>query len=129
MRIEHIGLAVTAPQSMADWYVTHLGFHRRFDGGSDADGVAFIADPTQEVMLELFRIPGTPPLPWEELAPLTLHLALHSDDPPADAARLVQAGATFLERNPRTPNPGDILILLRDPWGGVIQLVKREKAL
>ena len=126
MIIEHIGLAVTAPHSMADWYIQHLGFTLRRGGGSDQDGVAFIADPSQEVMIELFRNPVTPAMTWDGLAPLTLHFALKSDDPLADAARLVAAGATFIERNARTPNPGDILILLHDPWGNVLQLVKRE---
>jgi glyoxylase I family protein len=129
MIIEHIGLAVNAPHSMADWYIQHLGFQMRFGGGGDEDGLAFIADPAQDVMLELFRNPVTPPMTWEGLAPLSLHFALKSDDPLADSARLIEAGAIFIERNMRTPNPGDILILMRDPWGNTIQLVKREKPL
>ena len=129
MIIEHIGLAVTAPHSMANWYMKHLGFQMRFSGGNDEGGVAFISDPAQDVMLELFRNNVTPPMNWEGMAPLTLHFAFKSDDPLIDAARLVDAGATFLERNTITPNPGDILILMHDPWGNVIQLVKREKSL
>jgi glyoxylase I family protein len=127
MKIEHIGLAVTAPHTMADWYIRHLGFEMRLSRGSDADGMAFIADPAQDVMLELFRNPVTPAMTWEGLAPLTLHFALKSDDPLADADRLVAAGASFVERNARTPNAGDILILLHDPWGNVIQLARRVK--
>jgi catechol-2,3-dioxygenase len=38
MIIEHIGLAVTAPHTMAAWYIQHLGFHMRRSGGSDQDG-------------------------------------------------------------------------------------------
>jgi glyoxylase I family protein len=127
MKIEHIGLAVNAPHSMANWYIQHLGFSMRLGRGSDQDGVAFIGDPSQDVMLELFRNPVTPAMTWEGLAPLTLHFALTSDDPLADADRLVAAGASFVERNTRVPNAGDILILLHDPWGNVIQLARREK--
>jgi glyoxylase I family protein len=129
MIIEHIGLSVRAPHAMAEWYIQHLGFQMRFSGGNDEDGVAFIADPAQDVMLELFRNPVTPAMTWDGLAPLTLHFALKSEDPLGDAARLMEAGAAFVERNLRTPNPGDILILMRDPWGNTIQLVKREKPL
>ena len=114
---------------MANWYVKHLGFTIRVIQGSDENGMAFISDPAQDVMLELFRNNVTPPITWEAMAPLTLHFALKSDDPLADATRLVEGGATFLERNTITPNPGDILILLRDPWGNTIQLAKREKEL
>ncbi len=129
MKLEHIGLAVPAAQAMADWYVQHLGFSARFRGGDDRDGVAFVSDPQQDVMLELISNPVVPPPDWKEWAPLTLHFAFRSADPLADAARLEAAGASFIERNARTPNTGDILILMRDPWGNVIQLVKRSREL
>ena len=129
MKIEHIELAVPAAHAMADWYVRNLGFQIRFSGGSEHDGVAFISDPDQDVMLELFSNPRVPPVDWSGLAPLTLHIAFRSEDPIADSTRLEKAGAAFVERNGRTPNPGDILILMRDPWGNVIQLARREKEL
>ena len=129
MIIEHIGLAVSAVQSMAGWYGQHLGLGVRFRGGNDQDGVAFISAPGQDVMLELSTRPGLAVPDWPGLPPLTLHFAFKSEDPYADAERLEAAGATFVERNTRVPTQGDILILMRDPWGNVIQLVKRAKEL
>jgi catechol-2,3-dioxygenase len=127
MIIEHIGISVSAPISMAEWYVQHLGFTIRRSRGDDQDGVAFISDPNQEVMLELFNNTVTPPLDSPSLAPLTLHIAVKSPDPAADVARLERVGAKRADPNAPIPDRGDILVLLRDPWGNVIQLAKREK--
>ncbi len=127
MIIEHIGISVAAPLSMAEWYVQHLGFTIRRSRGDDRDGVAFISDPDQGVMLEIFKNPVTPPLDSSSLVPLALHIALKSPDPAADVARLERAGAKRADPNAPIPDRGDILVLMRDPWGNVIQLVKREK--
>jgi glyoxylase I family protein len=124
MHIEHIGLSVPEPLKMAAWYQTHLGFSIRTQAGDDGDGVAFITAQDQQIMLELFRLPEVPQPDYRSWQPLQLHIALTSADPDADCSRLQIAGAEYVEHCARKM-PGDVLILMRDPWGLVIQLVKR----
>jgi uncharacterized glyoxalase superfamily protein PhnB len=128
MNIEHVGLIVRAPISMARWYEQNLGFQIRFSGGDDEDGVAFLTDGSGRVMLELAILPNVAPLEFQSLEPLQLHIAVTSADPEADCRRLQAAGAVFVEKCARTL-PGDTLLLLRDPWGTVIQLAKRGREL
>ena len=80
MKIEHIGLSVSKPISMANWYVEHLGFIIRRQDGNDQKGVAFISDAKQETMLELFDNNVTPPLEGYALSPLAVHIAIASHD-------------------------------------------------
>jgi uncharacterized glyoxalase superfamily protein PhnB len=58
--------------------------------------------------------------------PSLVHLAFVSPDPQADRDRLVAAGASIVEALLQTP-AGDELVMLRDPWGLALQLVKRAK--
>jgi len=75
-------------------------------------------------MLEIGKIPGVTPLCGMLAHPLQLHIALLSGDPEKDAAYLVSKGAVFVEKCPIT-RPGELLLLLKDPWGNSLQLVKR----
>ena len=86
--------------------------------------MAFITDGSDKVMLELGKIPDVPPLTKGVSHHLQLHIALRSDDPDKDADYLVSKGATFIEKCP-IKRPGENLIVLSDPWGNTIQLVKR----
>lgn len=126
MKIEHVGLSVVQPITMANWYVANLGFIIRRSDGNDQKGLAFISDPSQEAMLELFNNNVTPPLDSASMSPLTVHIAVASRNLEADVKRLVSAGAVFVEGDPKKTS-GDVLVLLRDPWGYVIQLVKRAQ--
>ena len=126
MKIEHIGLSVKDPISMANWYVANLGFVIRRTNGTDQKGLAFISDPSQETMLELFNNNVTPPLDPAAMSPLIVHIAVKSSDPEADLQRLVKAGCVYVEGDPKATT-SDVLVLLRDPWGMVIQLAKRLK--
>jgi len=58
--------------------------------------------------------------------PLLMHVAYVSDNPAADQDRLVEAGAVVADELMTTPS-GDAIVMLRDPWGVPIQLVKRAK--
>ena len=59
--------------------------------------------------------------------PLELHLAFDSQDPDADRAALVLAGATALSDD-LLPD-GSRLLMLRDPWGLALQLCARATPL
>lgn len=128
MKLEHIGLRVQDPFGMAKWYQDNLGFSILLQNGSQADGAAFAADSSGQMLIEFFSRPDTPALEFVGMAPLQLHIAVQSDDPEADCARLTQAGALFIERS-SLRQAGDLLILMRDPWGMALQLVKRSRPL
>ncbi len=100
MGIEHIGISVTAPQQMADWYSRHLGFRIIRRGGSDSDGGAFIVDESGDTVLELFRMPDADPLPLGDLAPIQLHVAIDCDELYETATALVEQGAELVGEAP-----------------------------
>ena len=124
--IEHIGIAVEKPIEMANWYHDTLGFNIKFSAEDEEKGVAFLTDCTDKVMLELGKIPNVSPLANRLNHHLQLHIALTSVDPDKDAEYLVSKGATFIEKCP-IRRPGENLMVLSDPWGNTIQLVKRSE--
>jgi catechol 2,3-dioxygenase-like lactoylglutathione lyase family enzyme len=128
VRIEHIGMCVPAPISMGNWYRDHLGFEILRSVGDDAEGVSFIVDSAGRTVLELGKLAERPPLDPRSLAPLQLHIAIDCDDPTTEAQRLAAAGAELIGESPRNAYPGEKL-LVRDPWGFVIQLLNRQSKL
>lgn len=123
MKIEHFALQVADPRAMADWYVNHLGF-RIARAGGEPSHARFLMEKAGSVMLEIYRNPLAPVPDYFALSPLLLHLAFVSEQPAADRDRLVKAGATVAEDLSKNP-AGDELVMLRDPWGIAVQLVKR----
>ena len=77
-------------------------------------------------MLEIYRNPLVAVPNYQSLEPLAMHLAVLSENLPADRDRLVKAGAKIHEDYVTSPT-GDEFVMLRDPWGVPIQLVKRGK--
>jgi catechol 2,3-dioxygenase-like lactoylglutathione lyase family enzyme len=125
LKIEHFALQVPDPIAMADWYVKHLGFTIARAGGEPSHA-RFLADSTRSVMLEIYRNPAASVPDYGHADPLLMHVAYSSDNPAADSDRLVQAGAVVVDGLMTTPS-GDEIVMLRDPWGVPIQLVKRAK--
>jgi glyoxylase I family protein len=123
--IEHIGICVEKPIEMANWYHEVLGFNIQFSAQDKEKGVAFLTDGSDRVMLELGKVPNILPLTKGMSHHLQLHIALKSDDPDKDAEFLVSKGATFIEKCP-IKMPGENLVVLSDPWGNTIQLVRRS---
>ena len=90
----------------------------------DISRTAFLAVGNGEVLLELYCNSVAPVPAYGAMHPLELHLAFSSDDPQADANRLLKAGAAL--SNPLvTTAAGDQVIMLRDPFGLALQLVCR----
>jgi uncharacterized glyoxalase superfamily protein PhnB len=114
VKIEHFALQVPDPVAMADWYVANLGFSVRRSGGEPA-----------RARFMIYRNPKTTVPDYDAMNPLQLHLAFVSGDPAADRDRLVKAGARIAE-DLTTSAAGDQLVMLRDPWGVPLQLVKRR---
>jgi len=126
MKIEHLALNVADPLAMAAWYEEHLGLVA-VKKMHESPFMIFLADDSGKIMIEIYQNPKASVLDFPSLDPLKLHLAFVSTDPGADAQRLKRAGAT--EVSDDTLPDGTRLVMLRDPWGLALQLVKRAKDL
>ena len=122
MKIEHVAFNVADPVAVAAWYVRHLGMTivRHLPAPTQTH---FLADEAGETILEIYCNPPGEVPDYAAMNPLQLHLAFVSMSPPDDSARLMAAGATWVEEL-RFPD-GTHLIMLRDPWGLALQLCKR----
>lgn len=110
---------------MADWYVKHLGCAVARTGGAPSFVRFLAAGP---VLIEIYRGALAPALDFPALHPAQFHLAFVSENVKADRDRLLAAGAKIAEDCFTTP-AGDELVMLRDPWGIALQLVKRAQPL
>lgn len=126
MKIEHVALNVSEPLAISDWYEMHLGLKavKKMD---QPPFMTFLSDDSGKIMIELYQNPNAEVLAFESLHPLMLHVAFVSESPAEDAQRLTEAGATKISDD--TLPDGTRLIMLRDPWGLCVQLVKRAAAL
>jgi glyoxylase I family protein len=122
MKIEHFALNVEHPTAVAAWYGEHFAtrVHRALD---DAAQTHFLYDSQGSVMLEVYNNSQVTTLDFATMDPLLLHLAFVSEDPDADCKRLLDAGASLVER--LALEDGSLLIMMRDPWGLAIQLCHR----
>ena len=125
MHIEHVALQVSDPEAMAQWYVQHLGCSIARSGGAPAF-IHFLKDATGHSMLEVYRNPRCAVPDYATMDVMLVHVAFYSNDPRGDRDRLVKAGATIAEDHIVTP-AGDEMLILRDPWGLALQLVKRAQ--
>ena len=123
MKIEHAALQVEDPVALAAWYVAHLGMTIARAQREPPFG-HFLADDGGAVMLEVYRNPNIPVPDYRAMNPLLLHIAFRADDVGAVRARLLAAGATS-EGDVQRTDSGDIVAMLRDPWGLPVQLVHR----
>lgn len=121
MRLEHCALQVPAPGAMAEWYVQQLGCSVARAGGAPNHGRFLQAGP---VLIEIYQSTSAPVPDYPAMHPAQLHLAFVSENIQADRDRLVAAGAKVAE-DCFTNAAGDELVMLRDPWGVGLQLVKR----
>jgi glyoxylase I family protein len=122
MKFEHFALNVPDAKATALWYVTHLGL-KVARARNDAPFTSFLSDDTGRVIFEVYSNTAAPYPDFQAAHPLCFHVAFVADDPSAVRAKLVAAGATpaYEESLP----DGSILIMVRDPWGIPLQLVKR----
>ena len=123
MKIEHFALQVEDPIAVAQWYGEHLGLVVKRTTGAPTH-THFLADDSGQAMVEFYNNSKVTTPDYPAMDPLLLHLAFVSEDPERDRDRLLAAGATLAEDLVTTP-AGDRLVMLRDPWGLAIQLVKR----
>src|SRR5436190_8242297 len=127
MNIEHFALNVPDPVRMAQWYVQHLGM-RVLRQQSESPFTHFLADESGRGVVEIYHNTRAPIPDYANLDPLVVHLAFVSADIANDRQRLLAAGATLATDIVTTPT-GDEMTFVHDPWGVVVQLVKRRTPL
>lgn len=127
VKIEHTAFQVEDPVAAARWYTTHLGLVVRRAQAGPPFG-QFLADDGDAVMLEFYCNPKIPVPDYRSMDPLTLHIAFAAADVRAERARLLAAGATA-EGDVQTTDAGDVMAMLRDPWGLALQLAQRRVAM
>lgn len=125
MKIEHIGYTVESPFVMAKWYEKNFDFEIKRTGGNAEDGMVFLSDRNGTV-IEILKSPEVKPISALINNNSQLHMAFKSENPYEDSKKLEACGATFVGKCP-VKVEGDVLLMLKDPWGNVIQLAKRGK--
>ncbi|MEZ5318813.1 MAG: VOC family protein [Vicinamibacterales bacterium] len=125
MKIEHTAYQVADPVALANWYVAHLGLTIKRTQDEPPFG-RFLADDGDAVMLEFYGFPELPVPDYRAQDPRILHLAFRVEDVAATRARLMAAGASA-EGDVQTTPSGDVVAMLRDPWGLPVQLVHRHE--
>jgi len=125
VRLEHVAINVEDPVAMARWYCENLGMNVARQGPPPVN-MRFIADADGNMMLELYNNPPDKVPDYKSMDPLSLHIAFAVDDVAAVRRKLIAAGATPYNDIESTA-AGDVLTILRDPWGVPIQFVKRAK--
>jgi catechol 2,3-dioxygenase-like lactoylglutathione lyase family enzyme len=126
LNIEHIAWNVSEPVAMAAWYVAHLGM-RIVRSSPAPPHMHFLADARGRVVIELYCNPIDPIPDYAAMHPARFHVAFAAEDLDAVRAALVAAGATLVDD--QTLADGSRLLMLRDPWGLALQLVKRATPL
>jgi catechol 2,3-dioxygenase-like lactoylglutathione lyase family enzyme len=122
VNIEHVAFNVTDPVAVADWYVRHLGLRVVRKGDGPVFG-HFLADSAGRTVLEIYRQDA--PIPdYANQHVFVFHVAFKCEDVATERARLLAVGATSAGEVTTSPN-GDVMTFLRDPWGVVLQLVRR----
>lgn len=125
-RIEHIAFNVPQPVQAAAWYVENLGMRvARYSGGPTE--IHFLADAAGSSVVEFYNNPLAAVPDFAAMHPMQMHIAFAAEDPDAVASQLVEAGAV-LEDTTDLPD-GSRLVMLRDPWGVPVQLVRRNTPL
>ena len=125
MKIEHTAYQVEDPVALARWYVAHLGMTVKRSQHTSPFG-HFLADSAGDVMLEFYNNPRVAVPNYLAIDPLVLHIAFYADDVAAERRRLIDAGATP-QGDVQHNDSGDVVAMLRDPWGVPIQLVHRAE--
>jgi uncharacterized glyoxalase superfamily protein PhnB len=123
--IEHFAMNISDSRGKAKWYVENLHSVIVRDGKAPTYGM-FIADTEKNMMFELYQQQDYPVVDFTTISHMSIHIAFMVPDVQQTQKSLVAAGATVVE-NGSKKSSGDIVAMLRDPWGLPIQLVKRVK--
>jgi catechol 2,3-dioxygenase-like lactoylglutathione lyase family enzyme len=121
---EHFALNVPDPVHMAEWYVAHLGM-KIVMSLDEEPYTRFLADETGRVVMEIYCNKAASIPEYCNTHPLNFHRAFAVTDAEVAKARLLAAGAAYLEE--ARPPDGSVLYMLRDPWGVPLQICRRAR--
>ncbi|MBN1360836.1 MAG: MBL fold metallo-hydrolase [Sedimentisphaerales bacterium] len=124
-RFEHIAFNVQDPVAVAKWYCDYLGMKVVRSGPAPAFAT-FVSDAGGNMMFELYRNVDAPMPDQRRTDPNSFHVAFETDDVKATRDMLLGAGAT-VAKDIWSTDAGDVVIILRDPWGLPIQFLKRTE--
>lgn len=127
MKLEHVAFNVAEPEQVSAWYQAHLGLRLAKVAQTPTFTAYFLVDDHQS-LLEFYRNPAVPVPDYFAINPANLHVAFVTDDVEREKDRLVAAGASV--QGEKTVFPSGVeYYYVRDPWGLVIQIVKRPAPL
>jgi catechol 2,3-dioxygenase-like lactoylglutathione lyase family enzyme len=125
MNIEHVGFNVVDPVGAADWYCRNLGMRVARQSGPPGNG-RFLADTRGRMMLEFYHNSKVIVPDYRSIPPMAFHVAFNVEDVAAIRASLINAGGTA-DGEVTTNDDGDVLAMVRDPWGLTLQLIRRAR--
>jgi catechol 2,3-dioxygenase-like lactoylglutathione lyase family enzyme len=125
MRVEHVAFQVDDPNAVSKWYCDNLGM-RQVRQGPGPTFMTFLADDGDNVMFEIYNNSEVETPDYSAQNPLLLHLAFSSEDVDGDRGKLIAAGATPVGGVWHRED-GDVLAMLRDPWGLAVQVLSRKE--
>jgi len=94
--------------------------------GPGPNFMTFLADDGGNVMFEIYANPEVVTPDYSQQDPLVLHLAFYSENVDGDREKLIAAGATPVG-DVWHREDGDVLAMLRDPWGLAVQVLSRKE--
>lgn len=125
MKIEHIAWQVEDPEKTVEWYRDILGM-KVIRRGDPKAGAVFLADSSGKTVVEIYRNKRIPVPDYRKMDPLFFHIAFQIQDVSAEMSRLRETGAVSVSGPDHLEN-GDIIAMMRDPWGVPFQLVNRAE--
>lgn len=126
MTFEHFALNVSKPVEMGQWYIDNCEM-KLVKSMDEYPYTRFLADKSGQVVLEIYSNTSAKIHDFSKQHPLEFHFALTVSNPIEIKDKLVNAGAKVEEEIKL--DDGSHLIMLRDPFGVPLQLVKRGKPL
>lgn len=121
---EHLAVNTTDSRARSMWYRNNLGFVVIRDATAALFAV-FSSDAGEHLMFELYQFPQYPFVDLQKLNPFSMHVAFATNDVANAKECLAKGGASFVEFHNTVQ--GDSVLVLRDPWGMPIHIVKRVK--
>jgi glyoxylase I family protein len=119
--LEHTAIASPAPETLANWYVAHLGFHINFTYAGN-----YFVKAANGTMLEIIPSEGER-APQKMKDPGIRHLAIAVDDFDAAYAQLKSLNVHFLGEPFVTQ--GNRLVFFSDCDDNILHLITRETPL
>ncbi len=126
MTFEHFALNVPKPVEMGQWYIDNCEM-KLVKSKEEYPFTRFLADKSGQVVLEIYSNTSARIPEYSKQHPLEFHFALKVENPVKIKEKLIEAGAKVEEEIKL--DDGSHLIMLRDPFGIPLQLVKRGKPL